>query len=217
MPIVFDSGGLQQLDRMTWGNPATRDVITLSYIDMAPDLPAPLTELDTLRRHITAIQAEFGCLVEAYTATVDRLPALLRVEKFPLSDSGSALGFTAGLVIPKARCSAILKIMCPETGRAGKREAGVVRKVGFANMFPPHPYAPEIRGKLPYNAADDPCWDDEFPDHPLSRARRWINHVRRTVRVDPRFAELPAFTGPEGAAGAEPEAADPPETKPIPA
>ncbi len=216
---MFETGGLQQLDQTTWGNPATRDIITLSYIDLVPDLPAPLSDIDTLRRRLTELQAEFGCLIEAHAITVDSQPALLRLEKFPLADQASGLGFTAGIVVPKAGCSAILKIMCPETGRSGVREAAVVPKVGFANMFPPHPYAPEVKGKLPYNVADDARWDPQFPDHPLTRARRWITHISRTARIDPRFAALPPFPGPaaDATAGAvEPATQPAPAAKPDP-
>ncbi|WP_280276857.1 hypothetical protein [Nocardia wallacei] len=195
MPIAFETGGLQQLDPSTWGNPATGDLVTLVYVDAVPDLPAPLEDIDALRRKLTEQQAEFGCLIEAYTIAVAGQPALLRLEKFPLGD-GAGLGFTAGIVVPKATCSAILKIMCRETGRSGTREAAIVPKVGFQNMFRPHPYAPEVRGKLPYNVADDAQWDSQFPDHPLSRARRWISLASRTARIDPRFAALPPFTGP---------------------
>lgn len=195
VPIAFETGGLQQLDPSTWGNPATGDLVTLIYVDAVPDLPAPLEDIDALRRKLTEQQAEFGCLIEAYTIAVAGQPALLRLEKFPLAD-GAGLGFTAGIVVPKATCSAILKIMCRETGRSGTREAAIVPKVGFQNMFRPHPYAPEVRGKLPYNVADDAQWDSQFPDHPLSRARRWISLASRTARIDPRFAALPPFTGP---------------------
>lgn len=196
MPISFETGGLQQLDQNTWGDPKTRDIITLTYIDAVPDLPAPLEDEDTLRRRLTELQAEFGCLLEAHSITVNGQPALLRLEKFPLPDRESGLGFTAGIVVPKATCSAILKIMCPENGRPGAREAAVVPKVGFPNMFPPHPYAPDVRGKLPYNAADDMRWDSMFPGHALTRARSWIVHASRTAKIDPRYAALPPFTGP---------------------
>ncbi len=196
MPISFETGGLQQLDQNTWGDPATRDIITLTYIDAVPDLPAPLEDEDTLRRRLTELQAEFGCLLEAHSITVNGQPALLRLEKFPLPDREAGLGFTAGLVVPKASCCAILKIMCPESGRPGAREAAVVPKVGFPNMFPPHPYAPDVRGKLPYNAADDMRWDSMFPTHALTRARRWIVNASRTAKIDPRYVALPAFTGP---------------------
>ncbi|MCM6778794.1 hypothetical protein NDR87_35500 [Nocardia sp. CDC159] len=204
MPIAFDTRGLQQLDQNRWGNPVTGDVVTLTYLDLVPDLPASLDDPDTLRRKLTELQAEFGCLIEAHAITVDGQPALLRLEKFPLTER-SGLGFTAGIVVPKASCSAILKIQCVETGRSGVREAAVVPRVGFQNMFPPHPYAPEIKGKLPYNAADDARWDPQFPDHPLTRARAWVTYVSRTARIDPRFVALPPFTGP---AAAKPSAAE---------
>jgi hypothetical protein len=199
VPISFETAGLQQLDQNMWGNQVTRDIVTLTYVDQVPDLPAPLTEVDTLRRRLTELQAEFGCLIEAHVITVAGQPALLRLEKFQMTGQESGVGFTAGIVVPRASCSAILKIMCPEHGRPGRREAAVVPKIGFPNMFPPHPYAPEVKGKLPYNVADELRWDPMFPDHALTRARSWIIQVSRTARVDPRFAALPRFTGPEQA------------------
>jgi hypothetical protein len=184
VPISFETGGLQQLDQTRWGNPVTRDIVTLTYVDQPPDIPEPLTEVDGLRRRLTELQAEFGCLIEAHVITVDGQPALLRLEKFPLTEPEGGLGFTAGIVVPKATCSAILKIMCAETGRPGRREAAVVPKVGFPNMFPPHPYAPGVKGRLPYNVADELRWDPMFPDHALTRARSWVIHISRTARVN---------------------------------
>jgi hypothetical protein len=56
-----------------------------------------------------------------------------------------------------------------------------------------------------------------FPDHALTRARSWVIHISRTARVDPRFAALPAFTGPApvgAAVRAESVAAETAEVKP---
>ncbi|QIS20896.1 hypothetical protein [Nocardia terpenica] len=58
------------------------------------------------------------------------------------------------------------------------------------------PYAPHVRGDLPYSVADDAQWDQEFPGHALTRARRWFGELSRTARIDPRFAALPPFSGP---------------------
>ncbi|WP_199742940.1 hypothetical protein [Nocardia stercoris] len=207
MPIAFQTGGLQQVDRDTWRNPVTGDLIATAFFDLPPDLPASLDDVDALRRALAHQQAETGCLIEAHVITVDGQPALLRLEKSP---APGGLQFTAGLVIPKATASAVVKLRCLETGRSGTREAALVPRIGFANMFRPHPYAPELRGRLPFNAADDMRWDPMFPTHPLTRARAWILELSRTVKIDPWFAALPGFTGPEAAAtpeSAEQEAA----------
>lgn len=75
---------MQQLDDTTWGNPATRDVVALNYVNGVPDLPARLDDLKRLRRRLAEHHARTGCLIEAFVVWVDQLPALLRVEKTQL-------------------------------------------------------------------------------------------------------------------------------------
>lgn len=195
MPISFDTSGLQQLDTSAWRDPATGDIVQLSYFDLVPDLPAPLTDLATLRRRLAEIHAESGCLIEAFIVGVDSQPALLRLQKMWLPDQPTGLVFAASLTVPKANCSAVLQILCPETGTTGIREAVLALEIGFDNMYPPHPYAPGLQGALPYNAADDHRWNDRFPEHPLSRVRRWVARTCPAARIDPNFAALPAFPG----------------------
>lgn len=193
MPISFDTANLEQVDTATWRNIHTGDMVNVSYFDLVPDLPAPLEDLPTLRRRLAERSAENGCLIEAFVVWLDAQPALLRMEKLPLPQQPHGLVFAASVIVPKARSSAVLQILCPETGTTGPREALLATKIGFDGMYPPHPYAPEVRGRLPYNAADDMRWDAEFPDHPLSRARRWIAHTVPTARLAPEFAALPPF------------------------
>jgi hypothetical protein len=62
-------------------------------------------------------------------------------------------------------------------------------------MGEPHPYDPGLRGRLPFNPADDEVWDEKFPGHPLTCARAWLRDLDRIVTVDPAFAALPDFRG----------------------
>ncbi|MEU4711284.1 hypothetical protein AB0G00_33170 [Nocardia salmonicida] len=193
MPISFDIPGMQQLDDTTWGNPATRDVVALNYVNGVPDLPARLDDLKRLRRRLAEHHARTGCLIEAFVVWVDELPALLRVEKTQLGGPRGELVFAASIVVPKDRCSAVFQIICPETGVPGARETLIGRQVRRDEMCPPHPYAPGLRGRLPYLLSDDVRFDAEFPDHALTRARRWVADTVPNVRVDPSFAVLPEF------------------------
>lgn len=193
MPISFDTANLEQVDTATWRNTHTGDMVNVSYFDLVPDLPAPLEDMPALRRRLAERSAENGCLIEAFVVWLDAQPALLRMEKLPLPHQAHGLVFAASVIVPKARSSAVLQILCPEAGTTGLREALLAAKIGFDDMYPPHPYAPEVQGRLPYNAADDIRWDAEFPDHPLSRARRWIAHTVPTARLAPEFAALPPF------------------------
>ena len=87
----------------------------------------------------------------------------------------------------------------------GQRESVVASQVGFESCFPPHPYAPDVVGQLPYNVADEAAWDQQFPDHPLTRARAWAHRTIASARVDPQFVALPPFVPAEPVAPPAPE------------
>ncbi|WNV83277.1 hypothetical protein [Umezawaea sp. Da 62-37] len=193
MPIAFDTTGLQQHDQTTWYNPVTNDQVSLEYFDQAPDLPAALDDLGALRHGLAHLTAEVGCLVEAHVVHLGGEPALFQIVKLPIPNQPSGQAFLATFTVPRAGASAVLKFQAIEEGATGVREAVLMGQVGFDNWFQPHPYAPELQGKLPFHVGDDPRWDAQFPQHPLSRARAWAHRVARTGTVDPRFAALPPF------------------------
>ncbi|MGW4249866.1 hypothetical protein [Nocardia sp. NPDC004722] len=196
MPIAFDTTGFQQNGEDVWDHPLTGDRVIRQYTPGPPIIPAPLEDLPTLRRELTEASAENGCLVEAHVITFGGLPTLLRFEKIRHWNRSDGLIYTASFIVPRATGSAALLVLCAENGLTGERDALVGIKLGMDRMYPPHPYAPNIRGALPYSAADDPQWDPQFPDHPLSRARRWYASISASAHIDPRFAALPPFTGP---------------------
>ncbi|GAB3464495.1 hypothetical protein GCM10027436_76740 [Actinophytocola sediminis] len=183
---------MEQYDERTWFDPRTGDQVSLTYIGMVPDLPAALDEVPLLRHRLAVETAEVGALIEAHVVSVDSVPTLFQLLKVPIPDQETGQAFIAAFTVPKATCSVVLRIQCAEDGgRAGSREAAVFGQVG--TDVRPHPYAPEVSGRLPWLVADDAQWDGQFPDHPLSRARAWAHRMIATARVDPEFARLPPF------------------------
>lgn len=196
VPLTFDDTGFRREDPQTWVRPATGDLVVLNYFDLVPDLPASLDDLPKLRHDLAVLHGEDGCLIEAHVVDFGGVPALLRVIKVPLRDQPSGQMFMVVFTVPKATCSANLQIMCPERGMSGIREATLMAQLGPQNWFQQHPYASDLTSKLPYHAGDDARWDQQFPDHPLSRARAWAHQAIRTARVDPNFAAMPPFQPP---------------------
>jgi hypothetical protein len=194
VPIAFDTTGFHQHDRTTWVNPANGDQVTLTYFDLVPDLPASLDEMPKLRHDLAVTTGEVGCLIEAHHVRLGDVPALLQVVKVPLPDQPSGQAFIGSFTVPKADSSAVLKLQAAEQGPTGMREAVLAAQLGFDGWVMPHPYAPEVQGRLPFHKGDDPRYDQQFSDHPLSRVRAWAHHVIRTARVDPRFAALAPFS-----------------------
>jgi hypothetical protein len=51
------------------------------------------------------------------------------------------------------------------------------------------PYNPAYDGNVVRSLADDEQYDSLVPSHPLSRLRRLLLHIQRTLQVDPAVFE----------------------------
>lgn len=202
VPISFDITGFRRIPDPPFGLAAwtvrgTPDIVSLAYHDMVPDLPAALDgDTGDLLRALARERSTTGCLLEAGVARIDGQDCLTRLEKLPLPNRPRGQAFCASVTVPKAACSATLQILCPEDGVTGMREAVLAARIGFADFYRPHPFDPWLKNALPCHAADDRRYDDEFPDHPLTRARRWLDRTVRTARLTAEFAALRPFSGP---------------------
>lgn len=171
-------------------------VLSVHFFGLVPDLPAPLDRPDRLREGLARSVAQAGAgLIEAAFATVDTVPAVRQLVKVPLSD-GHGQAFIGSWTVPRAGCSTVVKAQAAEGPMTGLREAVVLGRVGPERYFAPHPYAPDVAGRLPYHVADLEEWDGEFPDHPLTRVREALARIVPTVTLDEGFKSLPPFAGP---------------------
>lgn len=207
MPLTFDASAWQQAESNAWTN-SDGDAVIVNFFSLPPDLPAAVEDLQRLREAMSALTAAHGGgLVELDVVTLDGIQAIQQVVKLPDSSRQTGVVYIGSFIVPRANCSAVLRIQCFEGPVTGIREAIVADKflaehsggnsvddimAGWAQ----HPYASGIRGGLPRNRADDQQWDEKFPGHPLSRARRVLDAIRPSVRLDRNFKEQPAFRGP---------------------
>ncbi|MFB7619746.1 hypothetical protein [Kitasatospora sp. NPDC056181] len=187
-------------------------VLSLHFFGLVPDLPATLDDLDDLRRGLTRLTAEAGAgLIEAVPGEVDALPAVRQLIKVRKS-SGHGQVFLGSWTVPRATCSTVLKIQAAEQQMTGLREAVIADRVGPADYFRPHPYAPDLPRALPYHVADHEEWDAQFPDHPLTLVRVALRRITPTVTLHEQFKALPPFGTPP----VPPAAPAPPATPPAP-
>ncbi|MBM9622958.1 hypothetical protein ACFU9F_20905 [Streptomyces zhihengii] len=193
--LGVDLPGFRSVDHDVWTDDAG-DVLSLHWFGLKPDLPAALDDGPALRASLAAYTAEAGGgLIEASVKPLGGLPALRQILKLPLPGQAHGQVFIGSFTVPRAECSTVVKIQAPERGTTGMREAMVMARVGPGDYFRPHPYAPGLQGGLPFHEADHARWDEQFPDHPLSRVRRVLAELAATVRVEPPFAALPPFAG----------------------
>ncbi|MGZ3147878.1 hypothetical protein ACVDFE_39025 [Lentzea chajnantorensis] len=190
MPITFDTTGFQQHEENSWLH-GGGDRLALTVYDGPADLPVGLDDLQGLRRELAVRYAPTGCLVEAQVVRLGDVPALLQIAKVPLGNRpGQAFGLS--LTVQGVNAHAVLSLVAEERGTTGVREGVLAAEIGFQRWVLPHPYAPQVQGRLPFHAGDDPRFDSRFPDHPLSRVRRLMHQLVSTARVDPAFVAPPA-------------------------
>jgi hypothetical protein len=178
----------------SWAN-EERIVIQALFFNLVPDLPAALTDPSALQRGMAGMAAaQGGALIEAGVVPLGGQPALRQLIKIKLPNQPSGQAFLGSFIVPKAGCSAVLRVQAAEQGTTGIREAMVMSQVGPMNYFRSHPYGPDGEGGLPSHAADDPEHDAQFPQHPLTRVRQVLARLAQQVQLHPAFAALPPFT-----------------------
>ncbi|MGH3723300.1 MAG: hypothetical protein ACRDUS_04115 [Mycobacterium sp.] len=198
MDLTFNTSGLVP-SQDGWYDPATGDQFWVSHARGAY-LSVPLDDLSAVRRALveTVLNRRAG-VIEAFIVGVHTLPGLLYVVKVPKTDAPQGLTFMASIVVPRAHSYAMVCGAFAEGPMTGARESAVLHELlasggASSNMWPPHPYASDLEPGIPYSIADEIPWDKRFPDHPLSRLRRWVARVTPTIRVEQRFAALPPFS-----------------------
>lgn len=205
MVVTFDTSGLQRMDETTWSHPTSGDYINLKLNNGALTEPAWLENVPAMRYNLAVEYAQMGCLIEAEPVTLGGVRGVCQVVKVPIPNAPSGQVFLANIFLAKADRHVMFGCSAAESGITGVRETTIMAKLGLFGdgWVMPHPYAPELKGRLPYHRGDDPAWDTQFPDHPLSRVRAWVGWVLATATVDPAFAALPDFVPGPPAPGAD--------------
>jgi len=191
MVISFNTTGLQQQDATTWTDPRTGDVAAVTVVEGTPFPGEWLQDPYALRRGFAGMYAEAGCLIEVDLVNLGGVTAVRQLVKIPNKQAQSGQKFFASFTLAKSPNYAQLLYMAAEHGMTGMREAALMAQVGFDNWTMPHPFDPQLQTLLPFHRGDDPAFDPQFPDHPLTRVRAWTWNVGRYATVDPGFAALP--------------------------
>ncbi|MFJ9457760.1 hypothetical protein ACIRST_22090 [Kitasatospora sp. NPDC101447] len=195
-----DGNGTGGGDRV-WDDPQGM-VLSVHDFALVPDLVAPLDAGERLLRELARHTARSGAaLIEAQVRDLGGVPGLWQLVKVPRA-TGRGQVFIGAWTVPRDRCSVVLKVQAAEGPVSGMREAVVADRVGFDAYVRPHPYDPDLRGPLPYHAADLPEWDAHFPTHPLTLVRQTLARVGASAVLDDRFRALPPFPGPAPDGGA---------------
>jgi hypothetical protein len=206
MGLSFDTDGLGWIPQglqnkvLVWRN-AQGDGIGLYQFDLIPDLPAPLEDLQTLRARFS--DGNSGRIL-LDVVELDGLQAMKSIVKVRQNPTG--MTYVGSYIVPRQEFSYVLKIQCREEGTTGIREAIVFERMfasGQVNIQPDKSVGGWVRNPekvvaetwMSLNAAEDTRFDIEFPEHPLSRLRQYMQHLEPSIRIADFVKQAPQFTG----------------------
>lgn len=179
------------------------DGLALHFYPGPPSLPAPLEDVDAVRNAMRARAGEAGAgIVEVDVIMLDGLPAVRSIVKKPQQPSG--MTYEGALLLPRQPFRFEIKVLCRETGVTGIRDSAVFLRVaseyegpvGFPDTWFQDPYDLSFQGPTLRNPADDPEWDERFPDHPLSRCRAHLRMLEDRITLKEHLKIAPDFLGP---------------------
>ncbi len=143
------------------------DMLELYYESQSPEIDADTGSLDSLQRFY---QQQFsnadGAVVEVDLLDRGRgWQAILAIGQLPQSPSGTT--YTGTITVPFRDFSYVLKMICREHDPVGIRE-----QAEMAEQY-----------------------DEQFPNHPLTRLRRMMTTLSRSLELDDLLLENVPFTG----------------------
>jgi hypothetical protein len=185
----------QSDQKIVWFN-AVPDLLILEFSPRPVNLPTDLRDVAGMREFVEAmVQQNAGAVVSVECLTCDELDAVKSISKYRQTASSrrSPLGIVyLGLYIfPLAEFHYRIKVQCYEYGTTGLREAAVA-------IQQPRPAGSEYtlissmqellassgQQQVKTSPADDERYDESFPNHPLSRLRRYLRHIEETLTAD---------------------------------
>ena len=176
----------------------TSDEMKLTVTPLTHEFPSS-GELTAVRRHFQQlIRTRGGALISCDVLTNGGTPMVRTVAKYH-QGSGYAMAYSASLTASRANWVVELAVRGSEDDFTGVREAlitselaqkaGPSEKRQLAENIIPIEWkferAPGTRGNLAYLLSDDESYDARFPDHPLSRVRRWLRRQERAFQLIP--------------------------------
>jgi hypothetical protein len=186
----------------------TCDQMTLVTVLRDPGFPA-LDDLPALRLYYKQFLIKQSGALIACDVIGETDKRLVRVISKGPSGKGQGMRYAGSLLAPVGKFLVSVVITGDEDNLTGVREAvmlaellsqaGPAEQRQWAEGQIPiewkfERYEPGTRGPWAYLLSDDEKYDARFPDHPLTRVRRWLRRLERTFRIT---AEAPVVATPQ--------------------
>lgn len=183
-----------------WTN-QENETVSLSYLSEAPNIHIPLTpkNLPMLRDHFRQFAADLdGGIVSVEIKPFFGIHAIETIFKFPLESSG--VRYTGSVIFPFKDCSFVLEFQSEEIGTSGRRDTMIfsrelmdmeVDQTGKPTGWTKDPYDSDHDEAAQFNLSDQKQYDNNFPDHPLSKIRDYLTRLPEMLDVDSELKQYP--------------------------
>ncbi|HVJ82946.1 MAG TPA: hypothetical protein VNC50_17895 [Planctomycetia bacterium] len=170
-------------EMLAWETPEG-DGLGTYFFAMKPDLPDSAAAASELAEFYRRKLGDTGAkLAELRIVQAGGKAAVRTVICVPQAPSGRTC--VGALTLPFKTFSFVFKCQCGEGEPTGLKEAVLLdRRLA------------EKGGAGCELNFDDPAHDAEFPDHPVARARRTLDHIARTLLLAPELHSQPEFALP---------------------
>lgn len=186
--LKFDTDGFSPIQVSNprviraWRTP-DGDGVGIYLFNVPPDLPVVAKNKDYATHYSKALGPSGGKVVECSRISFGAVGAVSVIFKVPQQPAG--MTFVGSITLPFRDFSFVVKAQCEDRDISGLRETVLLdRHLGAG-------------GDLNTFSADDRAFDAEFPQSPLSRVRRVLDRVQRTLRLDRKLAESPGWNFPK--------------------
>lgn len=186
-----------------WDNNAG-DILSINFFNKQPDIPVSLSQITDLRNFYRKMVVEAGAgIIKVDSIDLRNLAAVECIFKIPMQPAGMI--YVGSFTIPFRDKSYVVKLQCPERGVTGMRDTTVF--ASFATFgedeedFNPFkgwakdPYDETVTTGALMNLSEDEKYDEKFPEHPLSRLRKYLRQIKETISFDKQLYKLEVFTG----------------------
>ena len=204
--VAFDISGWNLREKNSelkiWDNNAG-DILSINFFNKPPDIPVSLSQITDLRNFYRNLATDAGGgIIKIDSIDLKNLAAVECIFKIPMKPSGMI--YVGSFTIPFRDKSYVVKLQCPERGVTGIRDTVVfdsfMASIEDSEDFDPFkgwakdPYDETVTTGALMNLSEDEKYDEKFPEHPLSRLRKYLRQIEETISFDKQLYKLEAFT-----------------------
>jgi hypothetical protein len=212
--ITFDTSSLdfegEHDGALIWYT-ADDDGIRLFHFSIPPDIEVNLGSIDRVRDYYRTFVMNHGAaIVEVDVLQIAGCQSIRQIIKVPQQPAG--MTYIGSITLPFRDFSYVVKMQCMEKGTTGVRDSSVLSEKMNAGQvtfneetmklqgWMQDPYDSSISYPLSsdgsicsYNISDSIQYDEYFPAHPLSRLRRRLDLIQKTLTVSQDVCSEPKF------------------------